>query len=281
VEHYTVVEKRNTTILRKRILQSGTQSINTDAPHAASATGQPTDDSGLSHLPENQENWEIGGDCYPETQPDANNNTRTGSPLLEGISEIDIDNNDDVDMFPMDVDVFPMDLEDTINNSVGVPEGDDMGPVPLEGDPLLPNDPSEFMQDLPPEEYYNPYRDADENDESEDEKLDDYRPPEFDTPEPIGVPETVEINTDEEDDADPSCVEVFPRAGEVLERRQPRYAENVHNHMKNATRSVYYPFRDFQEFDLAIWLNELPLSKVDSFLQRPWVSSDSSMFTRF
>jgi hypothetical protein len=271
-EHYQMVEERNATIRRERILQSGTQSINTDAMHGASTNGQPAEDSGLSRLPEDQENWEMIDDCHPERQPDANNNTQTGPPLLEGISEMEIDDNADVDMFPMD-------LEDVINESVGDLEGGDMGLVLVEGDPLLPNDPTDFMQDLPPEENYNPYRDADENDESENEELDDFQPPEFDTPEPISAPETVDMNTDEDNDADPSCIDVFPRAGEVIERRRPRYAENVQDHMKNATRSVYYPFRDFQEFDLAIWLNELPLSKVDSFLQLSWVSSDSPVFT--
>jgi hypothetical protein len=267
-DHYKWVEERNAKIARERILQSSTQSINTDALQEASANGRPVDDSRPSRLPEEQENWDMDGDYPPERPPVSNNNAEAGMPLVEGVSDVDMYASDDVDMFPMD-------LEYGFDGAVDFREGGDIGPVPIEGDPLLPNDPNASIQELPHEEIYNPYRDADQSDESENEDLNDFQPPELDTPEPISVPETVEINTDEDDDADPSCIDVFPHAGKVMERRRPRYAENVHHHMNDATRSIYHPFRDFQEFDLAIWLNELPLSKVDSFLQLSWVSSNS------
>jgi hypothetical protein len=271
--HYKRVEERNATILRERILQSSTQSINTDAPHEASANGRPVDDSRPSSLPEEQENWDIDGGYLPERPPGPNNDEEGGAPLVEGVSDVDMYASDDVDMVPMD-------LEYAFGGAVDIQEGGDFGPVSVEGNPVLPNDPNASIQDLLHEENYNPYRDADQTDESENEELNDFQPPELDTPEPISIPETVEINTDEDGDADPSCVDVFPRAGEVTERRRPRYAENVHHHMNNATRSIYHPFRDFQEFDLAVWLNQLPLSKVDSFLQLSWVSSNSRVFTR-
>jgi hypothetical protein len=264
-----MVEERNDIISRERILQSSTQSINTDVLRPESVNGQPVDDSRPINLHEEQENWPMGGDSLPEGQPDPNNNVEGGSFMMEGPPDIDMYvGNDDGD-----VDMVPMDLEDAFNDAL---EDGNTGPVPVEGvdDPIaFVEDPIAFVEDLPAEEDYNPYRDADQNDESENEELDDFEPAELDTPEHISADETVEMNTEEDDDAGPSTVDVFPRAGEVKERRQPRYAENVQYHMRNATRSVYHPFQDFQEYNLAIWLNELPLSKVDSFLQLPWVSS--------
>jgi hypothetical protein len=180
-----------------------------------------------------------------------------------------------------DIDMFPIDFEDLFEDAIDVGAGGDIGSVPFEGDHLLPNHPIDLVQDLPLEEDYNPYGDAHDTDEHENEEMDDFQPPEFDNPEPLSVPETIEMSADEDDDADPSCIDVFPRAGEVIEKGQSRYAEIIRHCMESTTRSVYHPFQDFEEFDLAIWLNELPLSKVDSFLQLPWVSINPFVFTRF
>ena len=83
--------------------------------------------------------------------------------------------------------------------------------------------------------------------------------------------EGVQIGVDGVEDVDPSEVEQFPHAGEIKDpesRAQSRF-ETLY---EEACGNPFHPFRGAAEFELVKWLNGLPLSKVDSFLQLDWVS---------
>lgn len=115
-----------------------------------------------------------------------------------------------------------------------------------------------------------PYLDV-ENAMDVDEADPGYVPEIDDTEQLEGVTETIQLSPESDEDEDPSEVETYPRAGEVKlseEQNQSRF-ENLH--LKRGGRP-FHPFRSFAEFELAKWLNDLPLSKVDMFLQLNWVS---------
>jgi hypothetical protein len=80
--------------------------------------------------------------------------------------------------------------------------------------------------------------------------------------------ETVQIAPEDDEEVDPSEIESFVRAGEVKERIDSHY-ENI---LDARDGYPFHPFTSAAEFELAKWLNDLPLSKTDSFLQLDWVS---------
>jgi hypothetical protein len=75
----------------------------------------------------------------------------------------------------------------------------------------------------------------------------------------------------EDEELDPSSVESFPHAGEIKdpETRTRSHFETLYEETHG---NPFHPFRDAAEFELVKWLNDMPLSKVDLFLQLDWVS---------
>jgi hypothetical protein len=78
-----------------------------------------------------------------------------------------------------------------------------------------------------------------------------------------------------DDEEQNSCeVERFPRAGEVKAHGRPRFQELVGKQIpKTSDGNLFHPFKDKSEFELAKWLNPLPLTKIDEFLQLTYVCS--------
>jgi hypothetical protein len=66
--------------------------------------------------------------------------------------------------------------------------------------------------------------------------------------------------------------EVFPRSGETKSRGDSHLNRLLKEQLEGGM-NPYTPFRGLAEFELAMWLNELPLSKVDAFLRLQWVRS--------
>lgn len=77
-----------------------------------------------------------------------------------------------------------------------------------------------------------------------------------------------ELNTD----VDPGEIETYPCAGEIKKKAGTHFDRLLKKQMGDAV-NPYTPFFGLAEFELVTWLNELPLSKVDSFLQLSWVTS--------
>jgi hypothetical protein len=68
-------------------------------------------------------------------------------------------------------------------------------------------------------------------------------------------------------------VDRFPRAGEVKAPGKPRFQELAEKQIsRTSDRNLFYPFKDQSDFELAKWLNPLPLTKIDKFLQLSYVS---------
>jgi hypothetical protein len=77
---------------------------------------------------------------------------------------------------------------------------------------------------------------------------------------------------EDNDEDDPPTINVFPQAGEVKATGQSRFSELERAQRALNANTVYYPFADSAEFSLVKWLNDLPLSKIDSFIQLEFVS---------
>jgi hypothetical protein len=98
-----------------------------------------------------------------------------------------------------------------------------------------------------------------------------YVPAPDDTDQLGDILEGVQLGADDAEDLDPSEVEQFPRAGEIKDP-ELRTRSRFETLYEEARGNPFYPFRGAAEFELVKWLNGLPLSKVDSFLQLDWVS---------
>lgn len=107
-----------------------------------------------------------------------------------------------------------------------------------------------------------------------DESQPGYLPASDDTEQLRDSLESVQIGPEGAEDLDPSEVELFPRAGKIKHPELPRDALGSHfERMYEETHgNPFHPFRGAAEFELIKWLNDMPLSKVDSFLQLEWVS---------
>jgi hypothetical protein len=84
----------------------------------------------------------------------------------------------------------------------------------------------------------------------------------------------VQLGPEGDEELDPSEVELFPRAGEIKHPELPRdpLTSRFDALYEETHGNPFYPFRGAAEFELVKWLNDMPLSKVDSFLQLDWVS---------
>jgi hypothetical protein len=76
-------------------------------------------------------------------------------------------------------------------------------------------------------------------------------------------------------DGDVIEIETYPRAGEVKNKKNPRFQELLESQIQEGSGNIFHPFLDGSEFRLAQWLNTLPRAKVDEYCQLPSVSSVS------
>jgi hypothetical protein len=79
--------------------------------------------------------------------------------------------------------------------------------------------------------------------------------------------ENVQIDPEGDEESDPSEIVSFTRAGEIKSHAKSHF-ESI---LGEEDWSPFHPFAGAAEFQMAKWLNDLPLSKVDSFLQLDWV----------
>lgn len=118
------------------------------------------------------------------------------------------------------------------------------------------------------DEVDNPYLDVGDADE-----LDEAAPGYIPEPDPVeqiaDALEDVRIAPETDEDEDPSEIESFPNAGKVKNHRD----HHLDSLLEERDGAPFKPFRNAAEFELVKWLNDLPLSKVDSFLQLDWVGS--------
>jgi hypothetical protein len=113
-----------------------------------------------------------------------------------------------------------------------------------------------------------------------DTQLLDEDEPQLPAEENGAIHDTVEetnLNEEEATNEDPSEIEQYPRAGEIKDKRRPHFKKLIKEHYSQNPRNLFHPFADGSEFQLAKWLNGLPLSKVDEFCQLPWVSTMHSI----
>lgn len=116
------------------------------------------------------------------------------------------------------------------------------------------------------EERINPCLEEEDGD-AEESGPSDVPPMEILIEELGGVLENVQIDSEGDEDSDPSEIVSFTRAGEIKSCTKPHF-ESV---LGEEEWSPFHPFAGAAEFQLAKWLNDLPLTKVDSFLQLDWV----------
>ncbi|KAG8756916.1 hypothetical protein FRC14_002533 [Serendipita sp. 396] len=93
--------------------------------------------------------------------------------------------------------------------------------------------------------------------------------PDFDENFDFSVPEevvTLEDHPPPPDDEDLDDIETFEGAGKVIKKGSSHFEEILRGQQEKSTGNTYFPFRDEDEFRLVHWLNELPMSKIDSFL---------------
>ncbi|KAG8824504.1 hypothetical protein FRC17_009084 [Serendipita sp. 399] len=127
-------------------------------------------------------------------------------------------------------------------------------------------------------EWVDPYGmeplDGDEDVGDDDEMVDDAEGGDEDIQEPIDEPCSFQGS----EDAEPQEVDRYPGAGEIKELRRPRYEDILATRDPEKDRNLFSPFNDLSEFKLAKWLNDLPLSKVDSFLKLEYIQSTNLSF---
>jgi hypothetical protein len=142
---------------------------------------------------------------------------------------------------------------------------------------------NEFLFDGAPEQPVhggneNPYLEVDDDDDDDDDDESNL-PPSVLTPTLLkdleSAMENAELPSELEGESDPTETETIPRAGEVKRNEEPNFQKIVEGQIQEGG-SPFYPFRNATEFQLSKWLNGLPLSKVDPFLQLDWVSLVSS-----
>ncbi len=125
----------------------------------------------------------------------------------------------------------------------------------------------------------NPYDDQSDS-ESEGEGSDEDLEERWDLEALEAALENARIHPGIDEDTVPSRIDSFPRAGEVKTEYagRPYFAETFAAHTQNGTRSPYTPFSGPEDFELAKWLNDLPVSKTDSFLHLEWVRIEFRLF---
>jgi hypothetical protein len=128
----------------------------------------------------------------------------------------------------------------------------------------------------------NPSNDHPSHDDSQSEEgsTDDPQPESSESA-PIDIDNGPPLQSDlnvQQPDEDPSVIENFERAGEIQSYDIPRYVELLEIQERSGNGNMYFPFEDYSEFELAAWLNDLPLRKIDTFLQTRFVSGVHSIY---
>lgn len=109
--------------------------------------------------------------------------------------------------------------------------------------------------------------------ENEEHATGDYQAPPLppEPNDPIPSPEPIRPRSGDTSDKDRSEIELFPRAGEVKEKVEPRFLQIVEERCLRGDSGLFRPFKNAAEFALVKWLNLLPLARVDEFLQLEYV----------
>jgi len=94
----------------------------------------------------------------------------------------------------------------------------------------------------------------------------------YDDEEPL---QDVDSNSRPLENDETDRTETFQHAGAIVKHGRPHYDTLLERHMEGGT-NPYAPFHGFAEFELVAWLNGMPLSKVDTYLQLPGVSDSVS-----
>lgn len=181
-----------------------------------------------------------------EDAPDIDAHTRTDSQQLEGGDTPDIHANNSLDnILTFDDFLFPPPGVDG--------DGGDRHPYAEPNESSDTEEDGPFLGD-PIAEGAQPVSDHDHHNlEGDDESTRGINP----------GPDLLDEFTD-------GVIETYPRSGEIKTHSDPHFDRLLKKQMLNGT-NPYTPFRGLAEFELATWLNELPLSRVDSFLRLQWV----------
>jgi hypothetical protein len=69
----------------------------------------------------------------------------------------------------------------------------------------------------------------------------------------------------------PVDIEEYEGAGEIKATGTPHFARLMKRQRDKGNGNSYFPFESAAEFEMVSWLNDLPLSKIDSFLHTKFV----------
>jgi hypothetical protein len=86
--------------------------------------------------------------------------------------------------------------------------------------------------------------------------------------EPEDFPHDEEMDNSQDE---PLEVENYERAGEIKANDTPHFANLVKKQLQKGNSNLFFPFESAAEFEMVAWLNDLPLSKIDSFLHTEFV----------